>query len=107
MLIEYGRKTPLLEAASKSTPEVVSVLIKAGADVNMVTGNLFPLLSSIHRYRLNARSYKISKIFTDSGADVNQVNCNGETALHAALSVFSEGCFNLMLKLGADVNRCK
>ena len=100
----YGRFTPLVEAAAKSTPQVVSVLIEAGADVNMGTGNLFPLFSSIHRYRLNARGYKVSKILTDAGADVNQVNCNGETALHAALSVLSEGCFNLMLKLGADVN---
>ena len=100
----YGRFTPLVEAAGKSTPEVVSVLIGAEADVNMGAGYLFPLLSSIHRYRRNARKYKISKILTDSGADVNQVDYNGETALHAALSVFSEGCFNLMLKLGADVN---
>ena len=99
-----GRYTPLLEAAGKSTPQVVSALIKAGADVNMVTGNLFPLLSSVHRYRLKPGTYKISKMLTDSGADVNQVNNKGETALHAALSVFSDGCFNLLLKQGADVN---
>ena len=95
----YWQLTPLEEAADNSTPEVASLLIEAGADVNMGTMSGFPLYLATQR-----GSIKMAKVLTDAGADVNQRNNLGETALHAAFTRFSQGCFNLMLKLGADVN---
>ena len=95
----YGESTPLQVAAKNSTPEAASLLIKAGADVNMGTMHSFPLYSATQTGR-----YKMAKVLTDAGADVNKRNTYGETPLHASLRFFYQGCFNLMMKLGADVN---
>ena len=94
----YTKSTPLEEAADNSTPEVASLLIKAGADVNMGT-TVFPLYLATQRGK-----FQVAKVLTDAGADVNKRNSRGETALHAVFTFFSQGCFNLMLKSGADVN---
>ena len=90
---------PLIDAVELGTPENLSVLIKAGADINLGNGNSFPLYSATF-----SGKFKVEKILIDAGADVNKRNHCGETPLNASLISFSQGCFNLMMKQGADVN---
>ena len=66
--------------------------------MNMGTMHTFPLYSATQRGR-----YKMAKVLMDAGADVNKRNNYGETPLHASLKFFYQGCFNLMMTLGADV----
>ena len=91
--------TPLADVVKHGTLEILSILIEAGADLNMGSGRYFPL----HVAALHGR-FKAAKVLTAAGANVNKRDDFGETPLHASLTFFSQGCFNLMIKLGADVN---
>ena len=91
--------TPLADTVKYGAPENLTVLIKTGAGVNMGRGRYLPLYTAA----LDGK-FKAAKVLIDAGADVNKRNDYCETPLHTSLTFFSQGCFNLLMKQGADVN---
>ncbi|MCY4195784.1 MAG: ankyrin repeat domain-containing protein [Rhodobacteraceae bacterium] len=75
-----GLATPLIHAAWYDQPEIVQMLIAAGADVDMKNGNgLTPLHLVAHR-----ASTKTVQHLLAAGADPNGRGPQGSTALHWA-----------------------
>jgi len=74
--------TPLQLAAFFGAPQALSVLIDAGADLNVVAAN--PMrIQAIHAAAANRRS-DIAMTLIAAGADVNTAQRHGWTPLHTA-----------------------
>ena len=92
--------TPLVEALSyRNSNEVISLLIEAGADVNMGDGYKSPLHAAANFYNTTA----MVKRLVEAGADLNKCDWNGKSVIHWAVN-WSGNCLNLLIELGADVN---
>ena len=102
---------PLLRASEFGLVENVKALLERGADVhirNTVQWNATPLIrASMMLY--NAEYVPTIKLLLDYGADTNDVDANGDSALIRLLKTstrFTEGdleCVRLLLQYGADV----
>lgn len=99
---DFG-ETPFIYAIIfNSNPNLISVLIDLGADVNVCddTGDS-PLMYAAY-YNTNP---DIVSLLIESGADVNHKNSSGETVLHHSLQ--NENCLAIIKALvrgGADLN---
>lgn len=81
--------TPLLYSSSEFKPEIVSVLVKYGADVNYKDPyGMTPLIaaSDITHEHQKAKSLEITKMLVEAGADVDVMTKYGESAIGGALS---------------------
>ncbi len=104
---EFAR-TPLIDAAGEATPDVITVLLEAGAEVNtqqLGTGQT-PLLAALNRQ--NPRLDVVAALLK-AGADVNAQNHLGETPLILACTRYAAlgGRLDMvqgLLDQGADVN---
>ena len=84
--------TPLILAAISADVDVMRVLLAAGADPRLRgQGNTTPLIAAAggawNGYRSadeNHKALEAVKLLVDLGADVNEANRGGETAMHAA-----------------------
>ena len=87
--------SPLANAAKYGNAELIRLLVEKGAKVND------PKDPPIHW----AGKPEAAKALLEAGADVNQRNANGETALHLAMSAWSPTAetVKLLLEAGADV----
>jgi len=80
-------------------PEVVTVLLKRGADPNLIDRNdLVPA-----QYAASVRSAKCLKLLLDAGADPN-AKAKGGAPLSAAAGSGSIDCAKLLLDRGADIH---
>jgi ankyrin repeat protein len=87
-------------AAFFSRPGIARYLLEQGADPNIASSNDFkvaPLHSSVA-----AKSFEITQMLLDRGAQTNAVQQNDVTPLHAAAHNNSPAIAKALLKAGAD-----
>lgn len=93
-------ETPLMYAASQcSTTEIAEVLLGRGAYLNRPGHSSSPLRTAIWHERV-----EFSKFLLEKGADVNEKDDKGWTALHSAAYKGSTKGVSLLLGYGATVN---
>ena len=74
--------TPMLFAAQQGSIEIARLLMAAGAGVNAEAGGQAPLLVAI-----NSAQVPFARFLLEQGANPNPSTREGETALHAAISI--------------------
>ena len=89
--------TPVREVVQCGTPNILSILIQAGADVNL-GGGQSPLFTAALYGKI-----EFIKPLIDAGADLNRQNDDGETPLHGTLKYFYTTAFYVLMDLGANV----
>lgn len=94
-----GRATPLHVAARRGHREVVELLLRYGADVNVESAFATPLHSAVA-----GNQEEIVKLLLERGAKVEAADPGGRTALHVAAARGRAGAARLLLKNGANVN---
>ena len=85
-----------------STPNILSLLIEAGADVNMRSRHGSPLFAAVIYGDVG-----FMNLPTEAGVDVNQMNQLGETPLHGSLKYFyskADHAFHLLMDQDANIN---
>jgi ankyrin repeat protein len=104
--------TPLFVAALSGQPEVMRVLVAAGADPTL--GNrdkTTPLMAAAGVGRVLAeslvtvdRATKAAILAWELGGDVNAANAAGDTALHGAAHIRADGLVQFLVDQGADMD---
>ena len=132
LLVEAGADVNALDAAGRAPlhtaayhnhrPEITNALITAGADINArdpdgyvpsgrAANDRTPLFMSVHRadgvivgQRIPTRqNLRVVEALVRAGADLEQPDGSGLTALHAAAR-WMPAAFPLLIRLGADPN---
>ena len=93
--------TPLMFASRFGHIECVKLLVKEGADVNMIKSKR-TALGIAARYG----KYSCVNFLLETGAGVNTTDPTVRPALMCALRSSNEQCVNILIKAGADVNVC-
>ncbi len=94
--------TPLQLAAFFGAPHALSVLIAAGADLNVVAAN--PMrIQAIHAATANRHS-EIARTLIGAGADVNTAQRHGWTPLHTAALHGDAELVTALLAAGASAD---
>lgn len=107
--------TPLMRAARSADSETIKVLLEAGADTELKTkeGNTALLFAAGVGYRdkqtkgTEAEALAALQIFVDrggDGADINQKNTRGETALHGAAGRGADTIVKYLVEHGAKLD---
>ena len=92
--------TPLHAASAWNRPEVVKMLIDAGAELNVQTkGGLTPL----HR-TIRMSNSEVAKILIDAGADLNIQEAHGWTPLHWAIEYKENEIKQMLIDAGAIID---
>ena len=100
----------LMYAVVRSTPEVVSILVSSGADVNYVgVGRQTPLLfmldlSSALSDEGRERCARIARTLINAGANINRVDDHGDSALILASEHDLVDIVKLLVEKGIDIN---
>lgn len=90
----------LAKAAEKGTPEMISLIIKSGADIDTEGYDMMtPLMTAIESDNSGA-----AWLFIQSGADVNAADINGVTPLMRAVGKGNIDIVRELIKKGANVN---
>lgn len=93
-------RTPLHLAALNGQEEAVDILLKKGADVNVLDFNKnTPIYHAIL-----SRSLEITEKLVENQAVLEWYNANGESPLHYAAGSKSTEILNYILEQGVDVN---
>ncbi len=81
-------------------PEIASILISAGADVNSVNyaGDRPLHIACLHGYK------EMAELLVSGGADINSVNYSGERPLHKASPEGHKDTVEFLLARGAEIN---
>ena len=99
--------TPLMVACSFSRVYNIQPLLKAGADVNAVAGRskTTAMMNAIDSYHGNADTHQeIVDMLIKGGADVNQKDHDGNTALHKVARKDQSPVLQILIDAKADVN---
>ncbi len=107
-----GKSTPLTLAAFAGAPEVMKALVEHGADMSLKPDNgLSPLLTAAGVGRFTAELavpeedlLAAVKMAVELGADVNETDRGGNTAMHGAAFIRSTKIVQFLFDQGADVN---
>ncbi|MBO7126956.1 ankyrin repeat domain-containing protein [bacterium] len=90
----------LAKAAEKGTPEIISLIVKSGADIDTKGYNdMTPLMTAIESDNNGA-----AWLFIQAGANVNAADINGITPLMRALGKGNVDIVRELIKKGANVN---
>ena len=90
----------LMKAAQKGTPDMISNIIKSGADINTKDfSRITPLMTAIENDNNGA-----AWLLIQGGADVNAADSNGVTPLMRAVAKGNIDIVRELIKKGADVN---
>jgi hypothetical protein len=107
----YRNDTALHLAAAGHRPQIVQILLAAGADVNAAANHRCgrPLHYTADGYLKNpafdpVRQVKTIRLLLDAGADLHAADKNGATALHRAVRTRCAAAVECLLKAGADPN---
>ena len=98
--------SPLYYASSRNHPNIIKLLLEAGADVNgvMEHNGDTPVIVASENDSAEALEYLI-----EQGADINQTNNNGDTALFCASRYNTKetlAVVKLLHKNGCDIRKC-
>lgn len=95
--------TPLVTAANYSDLEMVKMLLRKGAKINLMAKNIntqaTPLMTAIR-----SRKPKIAELLLEQGADISIQNFYGETALYYAVKKQQMEIIKTLVEKGADLN---
>ena len=93
--------SPLIYAVAHDHQEITKLLVKEGADVNLVLENVTALLCAVGR-----GNHILVEFLVQQGADVNIANKSPEVEppIVMAVTVGSRKCLDILLNAGADVN---
>ncbi|ABV88571.1 ankyrin repeat domain-containing protein [Shewanella pealeana] len=97
---DWYKNTPLNHAVQKSTLEIVSLLLEAGANPNQAGSDG---TKALYIASLNGMLPKMQLLLT-KGADVNDKDDEGESALITAAGNSTAEVVSLLLQAGANVN---
>ena len=103
--LDYGRYSALHFAARDSSPEIIEYLLSLGMTINMTckTGQTPLMCACLEGGRLD----NIKRLF-ELGADIQQLDYNGCSALHFAARDSSPEIIEYLLSLGMTANMtCK
>ena len=103
--VDQTGRTPLLQAAQMGNPEVVDVLINAGANLRAtVTGSLETGTTVLH-WAARGGFLNLGAAFLSKCPDLLEMtNCDGETALHTAARKGQTAFVERLLSLGAAID---
>jgi len=105
--------TALYRACESEQLEVVQILLEAGADVNLTSKKLYPLIAAC-----DTGNVELMNLLMKAGADVTCRKSNDETCLHAVINssiagsqkpadiVSIENIIKSLLEDGVDVSAC-
>lgn len=93
--------TPLMLAARGGCPDVVRVLLSAGADANQQNEAGITALHCIPENRNLAE--EIASLLVSGGAEINRRGRDGDTPLQKAASACSPEMMDVLLSHGADI----
>ena len=100
--LDAGHNPPLIIAAYKGYAEIVSLLLKAGADVRAIDPGM--KATALHAAAYAGRTEAAKQLIT-YGIDVNkQGPYNGYTALHDAIWQNNIDVAELIIEAGADLS---
>jgi hypothetical protein len=101
--LEVGKLTPLMRAAVFGTPQMIEILLQAGAKVNEkdVQGRT-PLMLAVAS---ETQDPDIVRLLLQAGAEVHAASATGETALAWAVKFGSPSVINALSKAGATAGK--
>ena len=88
-----GMRIALVEAVQHGTPQILSMLTDAGADVNSRSFQGTPLFAAAFNGKV-----EFTKPLIEAGADVNQQNADGKTPLHGTLLILRQEAFDVLME---------
>jgi len=93
----------LIKACEEDDLNAVNSLIQVGADVNVITDDVFEM-SLLHGVIMSGNE-AIALALIAAGADVNQVNLYGFDALYEAIIKNNPNIVQALVKAGANINK--
>lgn len=103
-LVKTGVVSPLFAAIKQGNPDIVSLLVSRGADVNSVE-NTRAKNSALHIATKQGND-QILRVLLNNGASIDPIDYKGQTPLFTAISAnVAVDMINTLVESGADVNR--
>jgi len=84
---DNSKNTPLILAAAKNKPELVKILLKHGADPNVRNKKDQTALNRLYYKGKSHKIFECLDALVRAGANINEVNENGDTFLHHLATV--------------------